>query len=210
MRDRLQVLGAHVNLPAIDLVQALLTIVRAQNSSPVERVNEDLAGRHVIVLQQEMAGHAHAGNREADPPRNLQVNHRERNRDAELAVQHVIEKRVARIVEVFAVTTQALLLEEHLVEQRDGLARRRVLAQASSNLLGYLVETRQVMVRIEFGILHARNRQRRRRERDGFVFAGGLNQRSKVPESVTGGGTGRHNVLHWMTPSGGALPERRK
>src|ERR1019366_9255809 len=153
-----------------------------------------------------MTWHAYAGDRKADPSRHLHVNHRERNRDAELAIQHVIEKRVARIVKVFAVATQALLLEEYPVEQRNGLARRRVLAHAGAHPLGHFLETRQVRAGVEVRILHARNRQRRRRERNGLVVAGGPDQRSKVPEGAIGGWTGRHDVLHWMTASGEAIP----
>ena len=74
---------------------------RVEQPAAVERVDEHR--RVDLVAQQEVAGHADADERHADAAADLHREHRERDRDADAAVEHLVEERVARVVVVVGV-----------------------------------------------------------------------------------------------------------
>jgi hypothetical protein len=70
----------------------------------------------------EMPGQSHAHGLEPGPGRDRYVHDRESDRDAEPAVDHIVEQAVARIVVVLGVAPEAYFLEQEL-----GYGRRRVV-----------------------------------------------------------------------------------
>ena len=67
-----------------------------------------------------MAGHANSGQRKPDPACDLHVNHGKRDRDAQPAIDHVIEERVPRIVVIVAVAAQPCFFKQHSIQSSDG------------------------------------------------------------------------------------------
>ena len=84
----------------------------------------------VAVAHEEVAGGADAVDVHADPPADLDHQHRQRDRDAAPPVEHDVEERVLRgVVLVFSGAGQALLDEQHadqLVDRRGAQGGRQV------------------------------------------------------------------------------------
>src|SRR5207237_431285 len=89
-------------------------------AAAAERVEE-----HQLVVHTrphtEVSGQSDAQDFQADAAADLHDEHRERDRDAELPVEDVVEAAVARIVVVVGVTAEALLVEQELAQPLEGM-----------------------------------------------------------------------------------------
>jgi hypothetical protein len=118
-----------------------------------------------------MPRHVHAFDFHAGAPRHFHVDERKGDRDAGAAVEHLVEKAVARILELDVVADEAQFLEQILVEraqsgERDRVdPRRRVgrMALGARNAAGGLaaerVELIEIRPRVEPRVLDARDHQ---------------------------------------------------
>ena len=70
-----------------------------------------------------MPGQPHTVDVQAHAPAHLYHQHGERDRNAEPAVEHVVQAAIARIVVVVAVAAEAFLLEEELAQPVERLHR---------------------------------------------------------------------------------------
>ena len=121
----------------------------------------------VRAPQQEVAGEVHARDSQPGAARDLEVHHREADGDAGAAVEDLVQEAVARIVVVLPVAAKPELVVEVLVERAQGGVeghaggpadpRRDASSpiRSSSSRYGAVVERR---------ILHARDREGRRRQ----------------------------------------------
>ena len=71
-----------------------------------------IVGSAVVIA---MAGHADANQRKANSPGHFHIKDRKSNRNAEAAIKHIVEERIARIVIVFAVAAEFRLFEHDVV-----------------------------------------------------------------------------------------------
>ena len=151
------------HLPAVDLRQQRPAVERIDD----EEVAAVVEARALVGgAQQEMAGEVHARDVDAGAPRDLEVDDSERDGNAGAAIEDFVEEAVARIVVAFAVTGEALLVVEVLVQDGDGvLAAHAGPRHAPGRLVAHPLERFHVPVGVERGIFDAGNRQRRRRER---------------------------------------------
>jgi hypothetical protein len=83
-------LRAQSHLAGINFVETALAILRAQNIPSVEAIDQGLAAVDVVVFEQEMSGHAHAEQREAETTAYLHVDQSERDRNAETTVEDIV------------------------------------------------------------------------------------------------------------------------
>ncbi len=111
MRRRGEVLARHEPLIGRRTLEQLLQCGLIEAATPEERVdhNRPIAGTRVDS-NEEMTGETHPASVHAGTPRDLAVDERERNRDAELTIEHVGKKTVLRIVIVLLVAPKPELL----------------------------------------------------------------------------------------------------
>ena len=119
------------------LAQQLAAVDLGEERALVERVDdEDVVGqprrRRERRAQEEVSGEVHAGDAQAGAARDLEVDHREADRDAGAAIQHFVQKAVARIVVAIAVSAKPLLVVEVLVERADRILERDLDRQGRS------------------------------------------------------------------------------
>ncbi len=98
----------------------------------MERIEPEAVA--VGVLHEEVAGQADAVHRNTEPARNLDDDHRQRDRNAALARQHGVEERVLRILVMRRVTAEVVLFEQHVpdfVERRQPRLTREVVEPAA-------------------------------------------------------------------------------
>ena len=100
----------------------------ADPAAGLEGVEDGFAVRS-RVFDDEMAGKADPYQRYAQAVTDLNVDQRERNRNAELAVEDFVEKAVARVVVVGLVAGQALLLKQDGVQGLDDVGKARGFGQ---------------------------------------------------------------------------------
>src|SRR5262249_31131931 len=73
----------------------------------------------------------------------FRVDQRERDRNPDLAIENVVQKAIPRVVIVFAVSREAELAKEKMIESRDPL-RRRVGGKPLASPLGEIVEAVEI------------------------------------------------------------------
>ena len=83
--------------------------VGVEHAATVERIEVHPAA---LVPDDEVAGSADAGERDAEPPADLDQHHRQRDGDAPATVEHAVEHRIVRVVVVRVVATEPLAAEE--------------------------------------------------------------------------------------------------
>ena len=112
-----------------------------------------------------MTGKVDAGHPQAGPARDLEVDHREGDRDAGAAIEHLVQEAVARIVVLLAVAGEPLLVVEVLVEHADRvLTANAGPRHAAGRFVAHPLERIEVAVRVERRVFDPRDRQRRRRQ----------------------------------------------
>ena len=84
----------------------------------------------VVVFDDEMSGQPDAGHRLAQPPRDLDVDYRKRDRNAGASIQNIIEAIVAGIVIVDFITVEAQLFKEIPVGDLNKITARNSRGQA--------------------------------------------------------------------------------
>ena len=94
--------------------------------------------------------------RQTHPPRDLDRDHRERDRDSQPPCQHVVEKAVSRIVIFLAVAAKPFLLEE---EHPESVERPPSPEGTRAGARGEVVEPAEPGLGLEVGILDAGDRQ---------------------------------------------------
>ena len=99
---------------------------------------------------------------QADPPPDLHDEHRERDRNAEPAVEDVVEAAVARIVVRLDVAAEALLLEQELAEAMQAV--ERVIGPPGIRPRREKVEGPEIVGDGEAGVLDLGDEKRRPRE----------------------------------------------
>ena len=135
------------------------------NGSTIRSSSARLRGR----AHEEVAGEVHAFEPQAGAAPDLEIDHRQTDRDAGPAIEDFVQEAVARIVVVLAVAAEAKLLEEIGVQRRDLRVDRSPPAalQPRGRRFPHPLEPLQVGFGIEHRDIHARDRQRRRR--NGFA-----------------------------------------
>ena len=127
------------------------------------------------AAQQEVSGKVDPFDRQPGAPRHLDVEQRQRDRNAGAAVEHGVEEAVARVLVVGLVAGELQLFEEIRVE-RDHLGvalgvhvvrrvgRRFGAREPARRFPAEVVEPIEVAAGVELGIFHAGDHQRRDRE----------------------------------------------
>ena len=149
--------------PPVLPVQDLLRLLAEADPAAVERIDQELH-RLARIAHQEVAREVDPLHRQLQPPSHLQQHHCQGEGNAQPTVQHIVQKRVARIVIVVAVAAQLPDHEEvpdHLGEHH---GRRALRAEPVPRLLGEHVEAHQVAVDRELGVLLRGNQKRGPRE----------------------------------------------
>ena len=139
-----------------------------EDGSTVERVHEDRAP--VVLLrsaresQEKVAGEVHAVHPDAGAARDFDVDHRQGNRNAGAAIEHLVQEAVSGVVVVAGVSGETLIIEEELVEGIDRPAGADPLGcgQAVRRGLAHRFQARQVGGGVQTGIAEARDEQGRR------------------------------------------------
>jgi hypothetical protein len=134
----------------------------------VERVEQ-----HAVGLRHEVPGEPDPVDGEADAAPHLDRQHGERDRNAEPAVEDVVQAAVARVVVVVRVAREALLREEHVAEPVD---------VALPDAPGEVVETVEDAVGLEVGVLDLRDQQRAAAEVD--LLRGHPDQLTERPQRI--------------------------
>ena len=123
-----------------------------------------------------MTGEVDAFDLKPGAPRDLHVEERQRDRNAGPAVEHLVEKAVARILVRGFVAGETELAEQIVVQRQDaGVAigidvrrreprRRHRVAHARARLVAIAIEPIQVRTGVKRGIFDAGNHQRRDRQ----------------------------------------------
>ena len=114
--------------------------------------------------KQEVSGEVDALRVQAGAACHLQINDRERDGDARAPVQHLVEKAVARIVEVLAVPAEPHLVVKVLVQDPHGILRGVDGVDARRGLCAHLLDGPKVGLGVERRVLDPRDRQNGRGE----------------------------------------------
>ena len=113
---------------------------------------------------QEVTGEVDPRDLHARPSRDLHVDDRQTDGDACATVEHLVQKTVARIVVLFAVTREAELVVEILVERLQRVVLTGHSSQARAGFLTHPIQRREVLAGIERGILDSGDDQGSRRQ----------------------------------------------
>ena len=107
------------------------TFARRDGPSAVKRI--DVGGViSVVELHHEMPRQPDAEHRHLQPPGDLHIHHRERDRDSGAAFQHLIQAAVQRIVIILLIAVKAQLLEQIALRGFDEVAAVVEIAQPVS------------------------------------------------------------------------------
>ena len=118
-----------------------------------------------------MARERHALERQPDAAAHRHVEHRERDRDAHLAVHDLVQVAVARVVVRLGVAAVAEVLEQELVQRRDALLRCEGLRHAAAQAHRHALDVAEIALHFETGIGILRDQQAGMREVDAQVLA---------------------------------------
>jgi hypothetical protein len=134
----------------------------------VVRVEHQQAAFH-RQAHQEVARKRHAFQRHAHAARQFHLDDAQADRNAEFAVQYVVEIAVARVVVVLLVAGESELVEEVTVDGRQPRLRVVDRLDAWAQLVFPVIALRFVGANVEVRILVARDHQRGAQQRDVFV-----------------------------------------
>lgn len=143
------VLGQGPKLLAGDLGDPSGAALAIQEQALVERVDEQ---RRIAEPDHEVSRQIHADHRQADPISHRQVQQRQADRNADAAVDHVVEIAVSRVVVVVLVPPEVLLVEQNpvdLAQDRPGL---QAVGAAVANPAGQGIDPAEVAVGVELGV----------------------------------------------------------
>src|SRR5438445_8302334 len=119
-------------------LQALAKLGLGLRRAARERVEHQRAAAQAQA-HQEVPGEGHAFERQPDAPAELHIEDRKADRSAGLAVDHLVQVAVARIVIVVGIAPVAEVIEEELVERHHlflrGVGLRHARAQAYRHAL---------------------------------------------------------------------------
>ena len=135
----------------------------------MERVDED-RGIVSTDADHEVSRQVHARHRQPEPLGDRQVERRERDGDAELAVEHFVQVAVAGVLIILDVASKPFLDEQHPVDLAEDVPHLGTLGAAIPNAIGQVVDAREVGASIERGVGIARQLQAEPRQ-VGFVLA---------------------------------------
>ena len=153
---------------AVDLFEAGTDVVEVEDRAAVERIDYQLATL-VDGLDQEVRRKRDAEEVEPGAPADLEVNQRERDRDAEAAFQHVVEKRVARVGVVVAIARKAGPHEQEVRQRLHPLDRVFGLAQCALRRASQRRQMLEVVRDVEVGIFLLGDQQGAVGERNRFT-----------------------------------------
>src|SRR5262245_32115185 len=108
--------------------------------------------RFAFVAQQKVPGEVDAAQWQIQSPADLEKNDAECQRYPELAVENVVQKRIARIVIRFRVAAEPFLIEQQLADFVEHDWRRSLIVQPVLHLLGKKIEPVQVRLRHELRV----------------------------------------------------------
>ena len=110
--------------------------------------------------------------RQAYAPADHHVEHRERDGNADLAVHHLVQIAVARVVVRLGVAGVAELVEQELVQRRHALLRLRGLRHLAAQPHRHALDLAEIALDVELRISVLRDHQAGAREIDAPVVAG--------------------------------------
>ena len=204
--------GEYAGVLAHVLLQQRPAVGLVQDAAGVERVDDQplvrIVGMQVLQrAHQEVTGKVHPLHAHAGAPAHLDVDQRQRDGDARLLVEHLVEAAVPRVVVVLAVAGEPQLVEQVLVERIDPRTERGVEARVAGDAVGrgnpHLVDSIEIRLRIEVRVFEPRDQERRRgqigsgpvgRVHDPFGERAGrshVNQQRGRPVGRASGPTGR-------------------
>ena len=106
-----------------------------------------------------MPGKRDALERQADAPTDLHVENRKGDRDAGLALDHLVEVAVARVVILVGIAAVAEIVEQELVQRHDTLLGGRALRHARAQAHGEALDLAEVALDVEARISVLRDHQ---------------------------------------------------
>ena len=91
-------------------MDSLAAIFARQNLATVVWVEKEFFVS-IVIFDNEVAGHTHAGNRKFQAAANFQVDDGQRDRNSDKPIEHVVEEAVPRIVIVFGIAAKSDFLK---------------------------------------------------------------------------------------------------
>ena len=149
--DHLQKGVLPLQVRAVDFLDPFGAVFRRQELAGVKRIHVEGLGMGAVA-HDEVPGQADAVDRQTGAAAHVDIDDGEGNRDADLALQHLVQKAVARVVVVPAVAAQAVFLEETGIEAGNDAMRLELHAQAARNRFRHAVEALQAVIDIQIGI----------------------------------------------------------
>src|SRR5262249_42564294 len=134
-------------------------LYRKQPSS-VERVDQYLLFI-VHEFDYEVTWHSYSEKLQADPARDLQVENREGDRNPGSAVNHVVEKTVARVEIILDGAMESQFIEEQIVQSRYSHERGRFRIIMRPGCFGECGDLVQALLDVQMRVLFGRDQQRR-------------------------------------------------
>src|SRR5437588_8662258 len=119
----MQKLRAQFHLAGINLIEAALAFLPADNIAPVKTINQHFLPIFTVMLEQKMSWKAHTCQQKTDAARHFHVYDRERDGNSQTAVKHVIQERIAGIIIIVAITAKIQALKQDPVERRESVLR---------------------------------------------------------------------------------------
>src|SRR5690606_22313877 len=161
--DRPQILRLHADHAAVHPIQELLRLILELDPPAFERIDQD-PQRLAFVANQEMPRESHPDQRQPEPPTDFEIDHAQRDRDSEPAVEDIVQEGVPHIVVRLDVAPETLLLEQNPVQFLEYDERRGFVAEPVVDPLGPEVELPQIRPQLELRILLGRDQERARRQ----------------------------------------------
>ena len=100
----------------------LAAIFACENFTSIKRIEKEFFVS-IVILDDEVAGHAHARDWEFQPARDFHVNRGERDWNSDAPVEDVVKEAVPRIVIIFGISTKPDSLKQDGIDLRNGLHR---------------------------------------------------------------------------------------
>ena len=155
------------NLAAVELIEHSLQLFKGLDVAGIERIDDNLITRG-LGLNQEMTGETDAFNGETNALPHFHVENRQRNRQAALALNDLIQEAILGIVVIVAIAAKTMLLEQDVIKRGERTENIAIGARALADLDGQFIDTPEIAGDVEIGIVGERDSQRGAAEIDAF------------------------------------------
>src|SRR5262245_11492190 len=149
-----------LQLAPVHFLDHLATFLFRQQPPAIERVNQNLLFM-VSEFDDKVAGQSDSQDLQFDPPRDLDKENRERYRDSCPAVNHVIEKTVARVEIFLDIAAEPQFAEEQVAQEKYSREGVGVKTTAQSGHFGEGIDLIEILLDVETRVFLSRDEQSR-------------------------------------------------